>query len=91
MRAFVRFREAMASTNEFAWRLDELEKRIASQDENIPTHFQAMRQWMTVPEKLPQKSASSSGQSAPPMGGDKDWQEREWRSVSFPLRSPLHS
>ena len=33
MRAFVRLREAMASSKEFARRLDELEKRIASNDE----------------------------------------------------------
>ncbi len=35
MRAFVRLREAMASSRELARRMDELEKRIASHDESI--------------------------------------------------------
>ena len=55
MRAFVRLREAMASSKEFARRLDELEKRIASQDESIRTLFQAIRQLMAAPEKVPKK------------------------------------
>jgi len=50
MRAFVRLREAMASNKEFARRLDELEKRIASQDESIATLFQAIRQLMAPME-----------------------------------------
>jgi hypothetical protein len=49
MRAFVRLREAMASSKEFARRLDELESRIASHDENIRTLFQAIRQLMAPP------------------------------------------
>jgi hypothetical protein len=49
MRAFVRLRVAMASSKEFARRLDELEKRIASHDENIRTLFQAIRQLMAPP------------------------------------------
>ena len=55
MRAFVRLREAMASSKEFARRLDELERRIASHDENIRTLFQAIRQLMASPEKQPKK------------------------------------
>ncbi len=55
MRAFVRLREAMASWKEFARRLDELERRIASHDENIRTLFQAIRQLMAAPEKPPKK------------------------------------
>ena len=55
MRAFVRLREAMASSKEFARRLDELEKRIASHDESIRTLFQAIRQLMASPEKQPKK------------------------------------
>ena len=50
MRAFVRLREAMASSKEFARRLDELERRIASHDENIRTLFQAIRQLMAPRE-----------------------------------------
>jgi hypothetical protein len=49
MRAFVRLREAMASSKEFARRLEELERRIASHDENIRTLFQAIRQLMAPP------------------------------------------
>ena len=55
VRAFVRLREAVASSKELARRLDELEKRIASHDENIRTLFQAIRQLMAVPEKPPKK------------------------------------
>ena len=55
MRAFVRLREAMASSKEFASRLDELESRIASHDENIRTLFQAIRQLMVAPERPPKK------------------------------------
>jgi len=50
MRAFVRLREAMASSKELAWKLDELEKRIASHDEKIRTLFQAIRQLMAPEE-----------------------------------------
>ncbi len=55
MRAFVRLRAAMASNKEFSRRLDELEKRIASHDENIRTLFQAIRQLMVAPERPPKK------------------------------------
>jgi hypothetical protein len=55
MRAFVRLREVMASSKEFAGRLEELERRIASHDENIRTVFQAIRQLMAAPEKPPKK------------------------------------
>jgi hypothetical protein len=55
MRAFVRLREVMASSKEFARRLDELEKRIASHDESIRTLFQAIRQLMASPERPPKK------------------------------------
>jgi len=44
----------MASTKELARRLAELEKRIASQDENIQTLFQAIRQLM-APKEAPKK------------------------------------
>ena len=55
MRAFVRLREAVASSKELARRLNELEKRIASHDENIQTLFQAIRQLMAAPERPPKK------------------------------------
>jgi len=50
MRTFVRLREAMASSKEFARKLDELERRIASHDENIRTLFQAIRPLMAPKE-----------------------------------------
>ncbi len=55
MPAFVRLREAMASSRELARRMDELEKRIASHDESIGTLFQAIRQLMAAPEKQPKR------------------------------------
>ena len=55
MRAFVRLREAMASSKELARRLDELEKRIASHDEHIRTLFQAIRQLVAAPERPPKR------------------------------------
>lgn len=55
MRAFVRLRKAMANSKEFARRLHELERRIASHDNNIRTLFQAIRQLMAAPEKPPKK------------------------------------
>jgi hypothetical protein len=54
MRAFVRLREAMASSKELARRMDELEKRVASHDESIGTLFQAIRQLM-APKEAPKK------------------------------------
>ena len=55
MRAFVRLREAISGSKEFARRLDDLEKRIASHDKHIRTLFQAIRQLMAVPERPPKK------------------------------------
>ena len=55
MRVFVRLREAMANSKELARKLEELEKRIAGQDENIRTLFQAIRQLMAAPERPPKK------------------------------------
>lgn len=54
MRAFVRLREAMAGSKEFSRKLGELEKRIASHDENIRTLFQAIRQLM-APKESPNR------------------------------------
>jgi ORF6N domain len=64
MRAFVRLREAMASSKEFARRLDELEKHIASHDENIRTLFQAIRQLMAPPGKAAKEDRLSDAGKA---------------------------
>jgi len=50
MRAFVRLREAMASSKELTQKLDELERRTAGHDESIRTLFQAIRQ-LTAPRE----------------------------------------
>ncbi len=50
IRAFVRLREAIAGSKEFARGLDELEGRIARHDENIRTLFRAIRQLMAPRE-----------------------------------------
>jgi len=50
MRAFVNLREALMASKELARKLAQLERRIASHDENILTLFQAIRQLMTQPE-----------------------------------------
>ena len=51
MRAFVRLREVTATNRELAQKLAELERRIASHDEEIQTIFEAIHQLMTPPEK----------------------------------------
>jgi len=54
MRAFVNLREALTASKELARKLAELERRIASHDENILTLFQAIRQLM-APKEGPNK------------------------------------
>lgn len=51
MRAFVRLREVTATNRELAQKLAELERRIASHDQEIQTIFEAIHQLMTPPEK----------------------------------------
>lgn len=53
MRAFVRLRELLSSHEHLARKLQELEAKIANQDERISSVFEALRQLMTppVPEK----------------------------------------
>ena len=54
MRAFVRLREVVATNRELAQKLGELERKIASHDNEIQTIFEAIRQLMTPPE-LPRR------------------------------------
>ena len=49
MRAFVHLREALTASKELARKLAELERQIASHDENIRTLFQAIRELMKEP------------------------------------------
>ena len=50
MRAFVRLRETLTLHKHLAHKLAELERTIASHDENILTLFEAIRQLMNPPE-----------------------------------------
>jgi hypothetical protein len=50
MRAFVRFRELIASNKELAAKLDQLEKKFGTHDQAITGIMQAIRQLMTPPE-----------------------------------------
>jgi len=50
MRAFVQVRSLLASNQELAERLTELERQIASHDTAITSLFDAIRQLMAVPE-----------------------------------------
>ena len=55
MRAFVRLREALTASKELARKLAELERQIASHDENIRTLFQAIRELMKEPATPPKQ------------------------------------
>jgi hypothetical protein len=55
MRAFMRLRKMIASHDELARKLAELEKRIEGHDEDIKLIFEAIRQLMEPPEKPPRK------------------------------------
>jgi len=50
MRAFVKLREVLSTHKELARRLDELESRMAENDDNIRAIFEAIRQLMAPPE-----------------------------------------
>ncbi len=49
MRAFVRLRSVVGTRTELAAKLTELERRVATHDENIRAIFDAIRQLMTPP------------------------------------------
>ncbi len=55
MRAFMRLRKMIASHDELARRLAELEERIEEHDDDIKLIFEAIRQLMEPPEKPPRK------------------------------------
>lgn len=59
MRAFVRLREVLAANRELAKRLDQLEARIderlADQDRAIVEIFQAIRELMNPPARVPRR------------------------------------
>jgi hypothetical protein len=55
MRAFVQLRKIIASNEELARKLKELEKRLEKHDEDIGLIFEAIRELMTPPDKPTKK------------------------------------
>lgn len=55
MRAFVRLRETLNTRKDLAHKLNDLERRITSHDENLRTLFNAIRALMAKPEKPKRK------------------------------------
>jgi len=55
MRAFVRLREMLASNKEFARKLNELERKLASHDHAIAGILNAIRELMKPPEPPPKR------------------------------------
>jgi hypothetical protein len=55
MRAFVRLREILATHKELARKLEELEKKLGTHDENFQLVFEAIRQLMAPPPQLEKK------------------------------------
>ena len=55
MRAFVRMRETLATNKALAGKLDELDRRIDAQDENIVEILGAIRQLMAPPPAPPRR------------------------------------
>jgi phage regulator Rha-like protein len=55
MRAFVQLRKMIASNEELARKLEELEHKIEKHDEDIGLIFEAMRELMSPPDTPPKK------------------------------------
>jgi len=55
MRAFLKLRELVANHKEFATKLAELERRVASHDGHIRSLFDAIRQLMEPAESKPRR------------------------------------
>ena len=55
MRAFVQLRRMIASSEDLARKLKELEKRLEKHDEDIGLIFEAIRELMTPPDTAPKK------------------------------------
>ena len=55
VRAFVQLREMLSSQEQFANRLDELEKRLTAHDENFQVVFEAIKQLLADDEKPKRK------------------------------------
>ena len=64
VRAFVRLRQVLATNQELAAKLAELEARMEGHDKNITTLFEAIRQLMAPPAK-PRKPIGFAAQSQP--------------------------
>ena len=66
MRAFVRLREALALHKELAHKLNDLERKIESNDESIRMLFEAIRQLMTPPEHPRKEIGFHVKETSPP-------------------------
>jgi hypothetical protein len=55
MRAFVQLRKMIASNEELAKKLRELEHKIEKHDEDIGLIFEAIRELMTPPDRPPKR------------------------------------
>jgi len=55
VRAFVRMRHLLAAHKELSGKLEDLERRIGTHDEQIQAIFEAIRQLMAPPEKMRRK------------------------------------
>ncbi|MBI2228349.1 MAG: hypothetical protein HYU46_04500 [Deltaproteobacteria bacterium] len=55
VRAFVRMRHLLAAHKELTGKLEDLERKIGTHDEQIQAIFEAIRQLMTPPEKKRRK------------------------------------
>ncbi len=55
MRAFVQLRQMIASNEQLARKLEELEHRLEKHDEDIGLIFEAIRELMTPPDEPPKK------------------------------------
>jgi hypothetical protein len=66
MRAFVRLREALALHKELAHKLNDLERKIESNDESMRMLFEAIRQLMTPPEHPRKEIGFHVKETSPP-------------------------
>lgn len=62
MRAFVKLRETLMLRKDLALKLDRLERKIETHDEQIRSVFEAIRELMTVPEEPKRRIGFTAGE-----------------------------
>ncbi|MFA4982388.1 MAG: ORF6N domain-containing protein [Candidatus Omnitrophota bacterium] len=55
MRAFVKLRQVLSTHKEFAYKLNELERKVENHDQEIRSIFEAIRQLMAAPPEKPKR------------------------------------